>query len=83
MNLHLTPSPIWWAEQAGEDRAQVKFWMERARTAKHRKHPTRYCVGHARYYHRQYLLHIKEALSYLRKREEAIKVSVTREVVGT
>jgi len=71
MNLHLLPAPIWWAEQAGEDLAMSRQMMARARSAKFVVDRADY-VKHARYYRREYRLHLKSALSYLKQREQRL-----------
>jgi hypothetical protein len=75
MNLHRVPSSIWWAEQAGEDKARSRYWMEKAREPKASKEHIADCVRHARYYHREYRLHLKMALDYLKAREYVVRLS--------
>lgn len=71
MNLHLLPSPIWWAIVAGESRAHVSKWMGNARNAKSLE-GKKEAVRIARKYHRDYLLCLHTALIDLNSRDRRI-----------
>jgi hypothetical protein len=79
MKFHLLPLPIWWATQAGEDRARSLEWLTRARhsvggtiAAKDYKI---YCVKQARRYHWAYVNGLITAVAYLKAHDYSVKVS--------